>query len=66
MLPLVIKIFVVSILEWPFYTGFTVAGIAILLERLGKLMVRVIDKAICAYSCFAYFMLNFIHRRNQD
>ena len=23
-LPIVIKIFVVSILEWPFYTGFTV------------------------------------------
>ena len=26
MLPLVIKSFVLSIFEWPFYTGFTVSG----------------------------------------
>ena len=25
-LPIVIKIFVLSIFEWPFYTGFTVGG----------------------------------------
>ena len=26
-LPLIIKIFVLSIFEWPFYTGFTVFGV---------------------------------------
>ena len=26
-LPIVIKIFVLSVFEWPFYTGFTVFGI---------------------------------------
>ena len=26
-LPFAIKIFVLSIFEWPFYTGFTVAGV---------------------------------------
>ena len=33
-LPFVIKIFILSIFEWPFYTGFTV--LYVLLHRSGK------------------------------
>ena len=33
-LPFAIKIFVLSIFEWPFYTGFTVCQFIFLIDRL--------------------------------
>ena len=38
--PVVIKIFVLSVFEWPFYTGFTVAGNMVRSEYQYSLYMR--------------------------
>ena len=45
-LPFIIKIFVLSIFEWPFYTGFTVFYSHIL-ERIIALLITILASLCC-------------------
>ena len=47
-LPFVIKIFVLSILEWPFYTGFTVRG-RFRSKFAGYVSMRVYKRSLCIW-----------------
>ena len=47
-LPVVIKIYVLSIFEWPFYTGFTVLVWKSVTIR-DALMTEVVCACVCAY-----------------
>ena len=53
-LPFVIKTFVLSILEWPFYTGFTVLEISILIT---KVIIRGSGESVHLYSCQSLYCL---------
>ena len=52
-LPFVIKIFVLSILEWPFYTGFTV-GILVLPGLSLILIIIFVQNMLSYYICCIY------------
>ena len=45
-LPFVIKIFVVSIFEWPFYTGLTVYQILFHLRDIRSIRIRAIESSL--------------------
>ena len=51
--PFVIKIFVLSIFEWPFYTGFTVTSVL-----LYKNLERTIFEDVVCYKVACYIMCN--------
>ena len=67
-LPFVIKILVLSIFEWPFYTGFTVASSAIVNNKGGDQTARIcrLVSAFCSYATKSGFLATSANNRSRE